>query len=210
MPNRIGAALKAPFTLEGIAAGLIWYGLPAAVVWVATAAASWLLSLTVPTAIAMGIALTLLAVVGVAFYFNQRQKAAATPEKQAESDFEVLIEREEWQVINSVLLLQVKTRVRNLTDDRKQIGGITFQAEDGWDYNDPSIVQHIGEIGASRPTLPSKTDPRDSVSGWNTFAFVRRPQGGTPGYIITISDQLHNQQSVSVPAKPSRTGLTRG
>ena len=112
----------------------------------------------------------------------------------------VVIERAEWSNFRHLaLILEMRVRVANRTDTRKQLSGFQLQIHSGGHVADGSghldALREVEHRKQQHNTLDriSVLEPRETVTGWMVYALPWKTTPGEPDYTFTVIDELKNE-----------------
>jgi len=111
-------------------------------------------------------------------------------------DLKVTIEHKDWESFRyQALILEMKVRIKNRKNKRKQLTGFTFQFEGGGipaDFN-TEVQQEVYRRSQTHPILRniSIVEPRTTVSGWMVYALPLREGPGEPVFTFSVRDELN-------------------
>ena len=114
-----------------------------------------------------------------------------------DAELEIVLEREEIRPFKFLAnLVELKVRVRNLTDKPKHLDrwGWTVQSgevePDTPPFWDADAMREAHEAAQRQHTVPSKVGPLDTTSGWIATAIPHEVSGRVGAYNVYAKDEL--------------------
>jgi len=114
-----------------------------------------------------------------------------------DAELEIVLEREEIRPFKFLAnLVELKVRVRNLTDKPKHLDrwGWTVQSgeaePDTPPFWDADAMREAHEAAQRQHTMPSKLGPLDTTSGWIATAIPHEVSGRVGAYNVYAKDEL--------------------